>query len=501
MTIRGRLTRAFVWIAILIAFGAVITVWQFNRVVDETQYILKIDNRLSEVQKLERTVGTLSRRLAVDVEPHDPSRLIEATRQARATITTELNAAAAAFADSQAVFPSTLRVSIFGVYDQLDAIERLARANGWLAIRLRLEIQLNDMLSAISESVGKSTVEVAAERRQALEEVEFRRHMAQLILAITASACLVASLWLGYNVTRSITRPLQALKEAARQLAANDFDLRLEITTEDELADVGRNVLAAARALEMSYAALQHSNNDLEQFARAASHDLREPLRTISVVSGLLKRNHSSRLNPDDVEHLNTISAAAARMNELINGILSYSLLAHSQGLEREEVDAQEVVNAVVNNLQTMIGETYAKVTALNLPKLHVIRVQLIQIFQNLISNAIKYRRKDRVPHIIITAEPRPDRWIFCVADNGIGIPAKYHLRIFEAFRQIDPKQAGGVGLGLATTKRIVEQQGGEIWVESDGIDGSRFYFSIRQPAITTPSLSANEQNDIVSPR
>lgn len=478
MTIRSRLTRAFSSVALVIAAGAGITIWQFSGVVRETQQILAIDNRLTAVEELERTIGRLSRRLSALSEQRESGKLIGATHDARSELAGELEHALASFSDSRATPPGTLRASLQGVYDELDAIERLAEVRDWLAIRLRIDVQLNQILADIGSAVDRVAAGVGEDRARALAQVEFRRESAESILAITAVLSLLTALLLGYRVIRSIIQPMTALKQAAHQLAAKDFRLRLEITTEDELAEVGRDVLVAAKELEASYSALQRSNRDLEQFAHAVSHDLREPLRSVSVLSGLLKKNYGDRIGEEGSEFLKLILGATRRMHDLIDGILMYSRLSYSQSGEREEVEISEVIETVASNLQAMIAESGASVTAKGLPRVRANRVQMIQVFQNLVSNGIKYRRDGTMPRIEISARQSSKGPLFCVSDNGIGIAPENYSRIFEAFERVDEGHEG-IGLGLATTKRIIEQHGGEIWVESDGVHGSCFLFSI----------------------
>jgi signal transduction histidine kinase len=288
----------------------------------------------------------------------------------------------------------------------------------------------------------------------------------------------MASFLLGFHVTRSITRPLRDLKRAAHQLAFSDFHLRLETHSKDELADVGRDLMAAARQLEASYNALKRSNQDLERFAAAVSHDLREPLRTVTMFTQLLKADHESAFQGEASEYLKLISDAAFQMNRLIDGILQYSLVTSTQGHDLEDLPLYEVVRTAISNLRVAIDETGTTVHCGFLPVIRANRVQMEQIFQNLIGNAIKYRREGIPPHIEIEAREKGQDWIISVADNGTGIDPRYHERIFGIFRQLD-RHSEGIGLGLAVAKRIIEQLGGSIWVESDGQNGSRFFLAI----------------------
>jgi signal transduction histidine kinase len=486
VNISSRLTAAFSSVLFTIGAGALITNWQFGAVGSDARRIIEIDNRLTSVQQVERDLGAVSRHIAALVEQQRESRLLAETQGVRNVLAKRLIDALAAFGGTGLAQRNALAASIRSVYDELDAIDRLAQIGDWQAIRLRVNMQLDQIMRDIGDVVHEVADEVQLDREAAMRQIDLRRQRAQVILAATAVISLLASLLLGYYVTRSITQPLLALKRAAHQLARRDFDLRVRTDTNDELAEVGRDLLVAGSNLRASYSALERSNADLENFARAVSHDLREPLRTVRLYSQLLESRHAAMLGPDGSRHLSQIANAAIRMNELIEGILAYSRLTHSGG-RLEELNVSEIVETVLHNLQVLISESRAEICVESLPRLSASRVQMIQVFQNLVSNALKYRRKDVTPVIHISARREPGCWIFSIKDNGIGIQSEDQQRIFAPFQQIDPSRAGGVGLGLATTKRMVEQQGGDLWLRSEGANGSEFFFSV--PSRTPPSL------------
>jgi signal transduction histidine kinase len=479
VNIGSRLPTAFSSVLLIIGAGAIITNLQFAAVVSDARRIIAVDNRLTSVQEVERDIGAVSRHISGLIEQQHEKQLLSETQVVRNVLAKHLRAAIAAFAASGLAPPHALAASTRSVYEELDAIDRLAQTGDWQAIRLRVNMQLDQILRDIGEVVHQVANGVELDREAAMRHVEIRRHRAQFILATTAALSLLASLLLGYHVTRSITQPLLALKRAAHQLAQRDFDLRVRTDTNDELAEVGRDLLVAGSNLRTSYSALERSNDDLEKFANAVSHDLREPLRTIRLLSQRLERRCPAMLESEASEQLAEIGNAALRMNELIEGILAYSRFTHSGGDGLEELNVAEVVETVLHNLQVLISESGADIHVESLPRIHASRVQMIQVLQNLISNALKYREKDIKPVIRISAQQEPSRWVFRIKDNGIGIRSEYHRRIFDPFQQLEPSRAGGVGLGLATTKRIVEQQGGDVWVQSDGANGSEFFFSV----------------------
>jgi signal transduction histidine kinase len=394
VNIGSRLIAAFSSVLFIIGTGAIITNWQFAAVVSDARRIIQIDNRLTSVQQVERDIGAVTRHIAGLVEQQPEARLIAETQSVRNMLAKHLSDAMAAFGGSGLAQRKALAASTRSVYDELDAIDRLAQIGDWQAIRLRVNMQLDQIMRDIGDVVHQVANTVQLDREGAMRQITLRHHRAQFILATTAVLSLLASLLLGYYVTRSITQPLLALKRAAHQLAEPNFDLRVRTDANDELAEVGRDLLVAGSNLRASYSALQRSNADLEHFAHAVSHDLREPLRTIRLYSQLLERRHTTMPVSEVSEQISWIADAGRRMDELINGILAYSLLAHS-GNTLEELNISEVVETVLHNLQVKISESGAEIRVESLPRIYASRVQMIQVFQNLISNALKYRRTD----------------------------------------------------------------------------------------------------------
>jgi light-regulated signal transduction histidine kinase (bacteriophytochrome) len=238
------------------------------------------------------------------------------------------------------------------------------------------------------------------------------------------------------------------------------------------------------RTQELSEAVdkLQRSNRDLEMFAYAASHDLQEPLRMISNYLQLLQRRYGERLDRDGHEFLEFAVDGAIRMTAMIKDLLSYSRV-DSQGEAFAETNANDAVSSALANLHAVIDETQCKVVVDTLPTIQADKSQLAQLFQNLISNAIKYRG-DTEPLIRVSAKSESGMCCFSIQDNGLGIDEKYHERIFQVFQRLHGKGTrSGTGIGLALCKRIVERHGGSIWVTSELGQGSTFYFTIPDEA------------------
>lgn len=225
--------------------------------------------------------------------------------------------------------------------------------------------------------------------------------------------------------------------------------------------------------------ALTQSNVELERFAHIASHDLQEPLRTLVAYSQLLERRYRDELKGDAQEFLDLIISAAKRMHTLVLDLLAYSHVS-TQGHTFILVDMQRLIEAVRENLKTLIQDSRANIVYQNLPSVLGDEIQLLEVVQNLISNAIKFRRKGVPLEISVRAERKESAWVFSVADNGIGIEPSYFDRIFVIFQRLHSSAAyPGSGVGLAVCKRIIERHGGHIWVESEPGKGSTFYFTL----------------------
>jgi len=224
--------------------------------------------------------------------------------------------------------------------------------------------------------------------------------------------------------------------------------------------------------------ALARSNKDLEQFAYVASHDLQEPLRAVAGFIGLLKMRLEKSLDEKTSEYMNFSVDGVARMQALINGLLEYSII-DTRGKLPEPTDAKAALDNALLHLRAAIEESGANITAENLPTVKIDPVQLVQLFQNLIGNAIKFR-SDTAPLIHVSASRQGDAWQFAVRDNGIGIEPQYAHKIFLIFQRLHTrKQYPGTGIGLSICKKIVERHGGRIWMESKPGQGSTFYFTI----------------------
>ncbi len=220
------------------------------------------------------------------------------------------------------------------------------------------------------------------------------------------------------------------------------------------------------------------SNAELQQFAYVASHDLQEPLRMVVSYLTLLERKYNDAMEPNAREYIKNAVEGGERMRALIDALLAYSRL-DTKGEEFQKVDMGEVVDKVIMNLKVLIEETKSEIVIVPMPIITADESQMVQLLQNLVGNAIKFRKAER-PKVHISAERNDDMWKFAVADNGIGLDTRYSERVFQMFQRLHTKEEyPGTGVGLAVAKKIVEHHGGRIWFESEAGQGTTFYFTI----------------------
>ena len=243
-----------------------------------------------------------------------------------------------------------------------------------------------------------------------------------------------------------------------------------------------QELLQASLDTQTRYAQeLTRSNAELEQFSYVASHDLQAPLSTIAGYAQLLEKRCHNQLDAQGNKFIRNIVNSCERMQALIDDLLEYSRVGRSEK-PFDLIDCNLVFEDACANLQLAIRQDQASVTRGDLPRVRGDSFQLLQLFQNLIGNAIKYRSSE-APMVHVGASRQGDSWVFSVQDNGIGIAEQYHPRIFQLFQRLhSEKQYSGTGIGLAICQRIVDRHGGRLWVESEPNRGSTFYFSIPIP-------------------
>ncbi len=249
----------------------------------------------------------------------------------------------------------------------------------------------------------------------------------------------------------------------------------------DEKGEVVRMIEYALDITERKRAEeeIERSNQELEQFAYVASHDLQEPLRMVSSFLNLLERRYGEQLDAKAKEYIAYAVDGAERMRQMIQSLLDLSRVG-THGQDLAPTDTEAVLARTLKALRPAIEEAEAEVTYNSLPTVMADEAQLGQVFQNLIANGIKFRREGVTPRVDISAQRVNGKWRFSVADNGIGIDPEQADRIFEVFQRLHTRdEYEGTGIGLALCKRIVERHGGHIWVESEPGEGSTFYFTL----------------------
>jgi light-regulated signal transduction histidine kinase (bacteriophytochrome) len=287
------------------------------------------------------------------------------------------------------------------------------------------------------------------------------------------------AMFIGLSAVISFLVGSRRRAEAAMKKVNDELERRVSERTA-ELNEANRELRLANRELEKTNQALRRANSDLEQFAYSASHDLQEPLRNVAVYSQLLTRRYAAALDEQGLEFLGVVNTGARRMETLVRDLLSYTQAGRRE--ERgaiEAIDADEVLNRVLQDLGPAVEEAGAIVVNHGLPRVRVEEVHFRQLMQNLVGNAVKYRG-ERPPRIEVSAARLGEQWQFTVKDNGIGIEAQHLHKVFGIFKRLHGQsQYPGTGMGLAICQRLVENYDGRIWVESEPGTGSTFHFTI----------------------
>lgn len=290
------------------------------------------------------------------------------------------------------------------------------------------------------------------------------------LLFLVALTVEITGLVLTISVSRGIARGLNEITKVSKKIARGDLRKRATVFSQDEIGQV-------ATAINQMTEQLISSNNELGQFAYIASHDLQEPLKTITNYVGLFREEYKDKFDENAEKYLEAVTRAAKRMQKLIKDVLDYSDLG--QNKNNSLINCSQLLEGVLSDMAVSIKESNTKINCGSLPVINGYS-SLNYLFQNLISNAIKFGKKDIITVINITAQDRGNEWLFAVTDNGIGIDQMNYERIFAIFQKLhSQKKYTGTGIGLAHCKKIVELHGGKIWVESEIQMGSTFYFTI----------------------
>lgn len=278
------------------------------------------------------------------------------------------------------------------------------------------------------------------------------------------------------NLIRNAEKKLSKINNSSQESPLDMYD---ELSgMNNELMNAQRKLAKQNQEILQLNKQLSDSNKELEHFSYSVSHDLKEPLRMVKSFMNRLEDKYGDSLDDKAKQYIHYAVDGAERMDQLINDLLEYSRIGRKNN-QFEVADLNEILEKVEKLNHSQFDETGGSISWPTLPRINCQKIPLQQLFNNLISNSIKYRKEDGSPEIIISFEERRDEWLFSVADNGKGIEHKYHSVIFDLFRKVDEESASGTGMGLAICKKIVEQHDGKIWVESEPGEGSTFYFTV----------------------
>jgi signal transduction histidine kinase len=371
--------------------------------------------------------------------------------------------------------------------DRLEPVVALKLAE----LQFRLEIRKRDGLNAAAEAVREGSGRLHMNQIRAviadMKHEERRLLVARTQEAIASSSRAGMVIVIG-NLLALLFLSLAGMvifQEMGQRRRAEEEVRSLNVDLEQRVAN--RTAELAERAKDLA-----RSNGELQQFAYVASHDLQEPLRMVASFTQLLAKRYSDKLDDDAREFINYAVDGAKRMQTLISDLLSYSRVG-TQGKAFELVHCDAVLDRVLKSLQLAIEDTGAVITREPLPAVAGDSIQLTQLFQNLLTNAIKFHGK-KPPLVQISTENNGSMWKIAVRDNGIGISPEHADRIFVIFQRLHTKtEYPGTGIGLAICKKIVERHGGRIWVEASPGGGSTFFFTI--------PVAHNKQNQEVQER
>jgi signal transduction histidine kinase len=356
--------------------------------------------------------------------------------------------------------------------------------------------------------------DLATARTDHVRELGHTRHLRNGLLAALFAVFFATAILLAVLMRRAVTRPLAALTTACRRITEGNFseailprgpkdvrgmaidvdNMRRRIVDDLDTSQSAQKRLAEqAHVLDQQAAELRRSNAELEQFASVASHDLQEPLRKVASFCQLLEKRYGDKLDERGAEYIGFAVDGAKRMQMLINDLLAFSRVGRP-GATYTTVELDSALDEAVANLAVAIRESSAAIVRPSrLPSVRGEATLLVMLWQNLIANAVKFRRDDRAPRIVIDCQhTRGDGdagWLLSVSDNGIGIAAEFADKVFVIFQRLHGRDAyTGTGIGLALCKKIVEQHGGAIWVDTSYTEGTRFRFTMPTALEQTPA-------------
>jgi signal transduction histidine kinase len=341
--------------------------------------------------------------------------------------------------------------------------------------------RIRDFRSIEVDNRTIGTIYLESDMRRVFQRIRnYLSILAGIIVLLMPVVLAIASF-----LQKIISDPIRELDDIAHQIAVNKkYSVRARVKSEDEIGRLTHtfnqmlgSIEERDRKLVEQADELRRSNKELEQFAYVSSHDLQEPLRKITTYSQLVETKHKGRLDAETDRFLDNIVTSTSRMRLLISNLLTYSRVTR-QDLTFQKIDLNQVIKEVLSDMEAAIAEKKADISVEKLPVVRGNAVQMRQLFQNLIGNALKFSA-EKPPVVRVSCRPFGDHHVFSVRDNGIGIDVRYAERVFQVFQRLHPRDVyPGTGIGLAICKKIVEQNDGRIWVESEPGNGSTFYFT-----------------------
>ncbi|GJF09424.1 histidine kinase [Mycolicibacterium cyprinidarum] len=355
---------------------------------------------------------------------------------------------------------------------------------------------------------------LAQARSDGTKELAQNRYWRNVVLVAMLAAFAVTILLLAVLTRRAVVRPLEFLAASCRRIAEGNFGQRIQPKGPRDIRGIANDVenmrqriveeLEASQAsgdvLDAQADELRRSNAELEQFAYVASHDLQEPLRKIASFCQLLEKRYGDKLDERGIEYISFAVDGAKRMQVLINDLLTFSRVGRLNSSETD-VDLDRALDTALNNLATAIEESGAVIERprRGLPTIKGDPTLMAMLWQNLIGNAVKFRRESVAPRIVIGCRSgvgdEDSYWHFSLFDNGIGIAPEFIDKVFVIFQRLHGRDAySGTGIGLALCKKIVEQHGGTIWIDTSYTEGTHFQFTlpVKQNDTVTAALEGS---------
>lgn len=310
------------------------------------------------------------------------------------------------------------------------------------------------------------------------EELEKSLTLVDSITIVLTIFSLVTGILAARFIISSVRRRIRNMSELAEKISRGNFDIAINDHRGDDLARLSKMLNRMAKALKVYFTRLERTNKELENFAFMASHDLKEPVRMVSNYTQMLAAHYGDKLGPEAKEYMDYAVEGANRIKMLINDLLSYSKIGHSE-FAFSMVDMNAVMDFVTSQLKKEIETSGAQVKYENLPNIRANPELITEVMLQLIDNAIKFRGEERLM-VHVKSSAFKNGWIFSVHDNGIGINKEYHDKVFTIFQRLHERgKYPGTGIGLPICKKIIEQLGGKIWFESEEGKGTTFYFTI----------------------